>query len=84
MLLPDNLWSDTLRKKKKKKKKREKKKPDKNPTGLKRREVETHGYTEKFAFVICSGNISKYDFIFILSTLKAPEIIFIYIYESKK
>lgn len=32
--------------------------------------VETHGYTEKFAFVICSGNISKYDFIFSLSTSK--------------
>lgn len=49
--------------------------------------VETHGYTEKFAFVICSGNISKYDFIFSLSTLKgqhiAPEVIFVYIYKSK-
>lgn len=49
--------------------------------------VETHGYTEKFAFVICSGNISKYDFICSLSTLQGqrivPEIFFIYIYKSK-
>lgn len=49
--------------------------------------VETHGYTEKFAFVICSGSISKCDFIFSLSTIKcqhtAPEIIFIYSYSSK-
>lgn len=49
--------------------------------------IETHGYTEEFAFVICSGNINKYDFVFSLSTSNGqhitPEIIFIYIYKSK-
>lgn len=49
--------------------------------------IETHGCTEEFAFVICSGNINKYDFVFSVSTSYGqhitPEIIFIYIYKSK-
>lgn len=47
--------------------------------------TETNGSTAKFALVICTGNISKCDLIFIWSTLNAhslaPETFFIYIYE---
>lgn len=49
-------------------------------------EVETHGWTEKFDFVIF-GDMLVNKAVFSLSILKAqcivPEFIFVYIYRSK-